>query len=356
MRLSSGDSRILMSVAPAPDQPDRERYQIFHDVLAQKVLDWRRRYTAAAEQRAAEAVAEEQRRRAEKEALASARLRRLLAVAVLLALTATGLAGLAWQQMNEARAQRQTADRLRIVADKGAADADLANRSAEQRRLELLASSAARGALEQENRNLQLARDAAEARLSGQAAQAARLEEQAAAAARLAVTRRADEARLLDAARREQQAGDAALQRSEAAQRQLDTISAAPTVPAGTSPTPGTATSGAAPPPAPVPSPDPTPPPSPPETVKKDDEVKEPAPPTVPAPNAAGDRHQSRRAIIARSIDEASTPRTDVSGRTPLRCFSRRCSSGAPIRASGSALLASATSSRMCRTTISGSR
>ena len=160
-----------VSVAPAPDQPARERYQIFHDVLAQKVLEWRRRYIAAADQRAAEtrpknsACALKRRRRPPRGFAGCSRSRSFLA------LTATGLAGLAWQQMNEARAQRETANRLRIVADKGAADADLANRSAEQRRLELLASSAARGALEQENRNLQLARNAAEARLSGQAAQ-----------------------------------------------------------------------------------------------------------------------------------------------------------------------------------------
>ena len=221
--------------------------------------------------------------------MASARLRRLLAVAMLLAMAATGLAGLAWQQMQEARAQRQTADRLRIVADKGAADADLANRSAEQRRLELLAAGAARGALEQENRNLQLARDAAEARLAGRAAQAARLEEQAVAAARLAATRRADEARLLDAARREQQAGDAALQRSEAAQRQLDTITAPATVtvPASGTPAAGAAAPGSEPPPPPAASPDPTPAP-PPETEKKDVEVKGAAPPPTPAPTPSG--------------------------------------------------------------------
>ena len=313
LRLSAGDSRILVSVAPAPDQPNRERFQIFHDVLAQKVLDWRRRYVAAAEQRAAEAMAEEQRSRAEKEATAAARLRRLLAVAVLLAMTATGLAALAWQQMQEARAQRQNADRLRIVADKGAADADLANRSAEQRRLELLAASAARGALEQENRNLQLARDAAEARLAGRAMQAARLEQEALAAARLAATRRADEARLLDAARREQQAGDAALQRSEAAQRQLDTISTAAPVPAGPTSAPTAATPGAetSPPPT-VAVPDPPAPTVPSEPVTKNDGRTAPAPapplettpkpPTGASSKPAGDyREVYRRGINAKN-------------------------------------------------------
>jgi hypothetical protein len=309
LRLSAGDSRILVSVAPAPDQPNRERFQIFHDVLAQKVLDWRRRYVAAAEQRAAEAVAEEQRRRAEKEAMAAARLRRLLAVAALLAVTATGLAALAWQQMQEARAQRQTADRLRIVADKGAADADLANRSAEQRRLELLAASAARGALEQENRNLQLARNAAEARLAGRATQAARLEQEAVVAAQLAATRRADEARLLDAARREQQAGDVALQRSEAAQRQLDSISPAVTAAEPTPPPEPTAGPKPAPETAPSPPPDPTPLPAPPETETKRDDPTGPGPPLGTAspppeatPRPTGDyREVYRRGINAKN-------------------------------------------------------
>jgi hypothetical protein len=308
LKLSAGDRRILVSVAPAPDQPNRERFQIFHDVLAQKVLDWRRRYVAAAEQRAAEAVAEEQRGRAEKEARVASRLRWLLAVAMLLAVAATGLATLAWWQTNEARAQRQNADRLRILADKGAADADLANRSAEQRRLELLAASASRGALEQENRNLQLAKEAAEARLTGQVAQAARLEKEAVAAASLASSRRGEEARLLEAARREQQAGDLALQRSEAAQRQLETLPAvAPTTaaappPPGPTAAPPTTTTGGEPPVKEEPPTEPPPTAAPPAD-PKDPGAKAPAPGPEGAGSApVGDyREVYRRAINAKN-------------------------------------------------------
>ncbi len=65
VRLSSGENRILTPVAPPPDQPSRESYQIFHDVLAAAVLEWRNRTRLAAERAAAEARAEEQRRRAE---------------------------------------------------------------------------------------------------------------------------------------------------------------------------------------------------------------------------------------------------------------------------------------------------
>jgi hypothetical protein len=67
LKLSSGENRILTPVAPPPDQPARESYQIFHDVLAGAVLEWRNRYVQAAEKAAAEAKAEEQRLRAEEE-------------------------------------------------------------------------------------------------------------------------------------------------------------------------------------------------------------------------------------------------------------------------------------------------
>jgi hypothetical protein len=75
-RLSSGENRILIPVAPPPDQPSRESYQIFHDVLAAAVLEWRNRHVGAAEKLEAETRAEEQRKRAEHEAQAAARLRK----------------------------------------------------------------------------------------------------------------------------------------------------------------------------------------------------------------------------------------------------------------------------------------
>jgi len=71
-KLSSGVTRILSPVPPSP-----VRYQIYHDVLAEGVLDWRRRYVQRSE--AAEARAREQalRAQAENEARVAARLRRL---------------------------------------------------------------------------------------------------------------------------------------------------------------------------------------------------------------------------------------------------------------------------------------
>jgi WD40 repeat protein len=49
-RLAEGDQRILREVPPPLDEPQAEpRYEIFHDVLALAVLDWRRRRVADAE-------------------------------------------------------------------------------------------------------------------------------------------------------------------------------------------------------------------------------------------------------------------------------------------------------------------
>ncbi len=46
-RLSGADIRILRGIAPPPDKSDEPRYEIFHDVLAAAILDWRQRYVQA---------------------------------------------------------------------------------------------------------------------------------------------------------------------------------------------------------------------------------------------------------------------------------------------------------------------
>ncbi len=43
-KLSNGRQRILRPVGPSPSQPDIERYEIFHDILAQPILEWRKQY------------------------------------------------------------------------------------------------------------------------------------------------------------------------------------------------------------------------------------------------------------------------------------------------------------------------
>jgi WD40 repeat protein/tetratricopeptide (TPR) repeat protein len=94
--LSSPDIRILRPIAAPPDRPAELRYEIFHDVLAAAVLDWRARFVAEQQQieterkRAedaerqqrelakAQAEAEAERRRAEEQAR-SARINRIVA-------------------------------------------------------------------------------------------------------------------------------------------------------------------------------------------------------------------------------------------------------------------------------------
>ena len=192
VKLSSGESRILTSVAPAPDQPARERYQIFHDVLAEKVLDWRRRYVLAAEQRAAEAVAQEQRERAEKEARAAARLRRLLALVGVLLVLASGAAWFAWRQTLQAEAGRRAADQSRLEAERSRAEADQEKHNAEASRLDVLAANSRNAILESEAQQLRLNAQEAEARFAGRTEQANRLKQQAAAAAAQAAAEQTD--------------------------------------------------------------------------------------------------------------------------------------------------------------------
>jgi WD40 repeat protein len=68
-QLSGGSQRILRRLPPALDQPNaEERYEIFHDVLAKPILEWRRRYRQNAEmeserQRHAEELQRERQRR-----------------------------------------------------------------------------------------------------------------------------------------------------------------------------------------------------------------------------------------------------------------------------------------------------
>ncbi len=62
-RLSGSGMRILSPVAPPTDRPGPVRYEIYHDSLAQAILDWRRRYVAEREK----AEVERERRKQERE-------------------------------------------------------------------------------------------------------------------------------------------------------------------------------------------------------------------------------------------------------------------------------------------------
>ncbi|MGH8070026.1 MAG: tetratricopeptide repeat protein [Candidatus Entotheonellia bacterium] len=129
--LSGGGDRILRPVAPPSDQPTTPRYEIFHDVLAPAILDWRARYLqqqelAEAEKREAvrqreleqaQTLAEEQRRRAEEQARVARRLRRLLGMLVMVSLLVVGVGIYAWT----ARAQAEQQARLSFSRELAAA-------------------------------------------------------------------------------------------------------------------------------------------------------------------------------------------------------------------------------------------
>jgi hypothetical protein len=214
VKLSSGENRILTPVAPAPDQPAGEWYQIFHDVLAAAVLEWRTRYVKVAEQKAAEAVAQEERRRAEKEARAAARLRKLLALVAVLFVLAAAAAVVAWRQTQTARAQSRLAEQQRLRADLKEAEADSANHAAQARLVETNAANARNIALEAEKEGLKLTAQAAEARVAGQLEQSARLKQQAVVATSRAASAQQDVTRYTLEAKKEQAAADAALTRA----------------------------------------------------------------------------------------------------------------------------------------------
>jgi WD40 repeat protein len=87
-RLASGRERILRPVPPPVDQPGAPRYEIFHDVMAPAVLDWRRRWVA--ERQLAEAQLEH--RRTRRRLLVSWSVSGLLAVLLVVAVVAVVVA------------------------------------------------------------------------------------------------------------------------------------------------------------------------------------------------------------------------------------------------------------------------
>ena len=132
-KLSSGENRILTPVAPAPDSPGTPRYQIFHDVLAASILDWRNR-------RRADELARER----ELEARRNSRLRSLVwGLAVLLVLTAAA-GGWAYYETRKARQSAREAEYERQSAQAAEVSAQAAQDLADSRFLELQAAGLAK--------------------------------------------------------------------------------------------------------------------------------------------------------------------------------------------------------------------
>ena len=151
-KLSSPEVRILRPIGPPPDRPAVLRYEIFHDVLAPAILDWRARQVQALERADAEARAEEQRLRAEIQAGAARRLRRWALALALVSLVTVTIA-------SYALVERARADRERGRAEHQAALAEATQRRAEEQAA--LAAMRAEEA-EQATRNVERARQDAE--------------------------------------------------------------------------------------------------------------------------------------------------------------------------------------------------
>ena len=109
-QLSSQDVRILRSVPPPLDQPDEPHFEIFHDVLAQGILDWRTRYVQAQQREEAERQLAGERRRV-------ARLWLVLIGSSLVLIGMVGLAIFAFLQWNTAQDKTQEAEEQAQIAE-----------------------------------------------------------------------------------------------------------------------------------------------------------------------------------------------------------------------------------------------
>ena len=133
-KLSSTGVRILRPVAPPLDQPGLPRYEIFHDVLAGAIVDWRARYVRAQELAEAERLRIESERRLVEERveadrkLAEARhranrLRWGIVGLSLMLLVMIGLAIFAFQQRTTARRAQTEAVSQRVAAERAQTEA-----------------------------------------------------------------------------------------------------------------------------------------------------------------------------------------------------------------------------------------
>lgn len=127
-KLSQPETRIVRPVEPPADRPTGLRFEIFHDVLAAAILDWRARFVqaqerAAAHQRIAEERQEaerriqEQKRRAEEEARAARRLRRMLVGLAAACVVAVVAAVAAWRAESSKRRAEINAHEARGAAE-----------------------------------------------------------------------------------------------------------------------------------------------------------------------------------------------------------------------------------------------
>ena len=204
-KLAEKSNSILTPVAAPPDQPEASRYEIFHDMLAPAILEWRGRYVEAQrrEQATREAAKKEKeaaiQRQFKAQAKATKRFRRLAVAMAIVSVIAVAAAGFAFTQLARADAALGEAERARKDADdqraRAVQAADAANKS------EAKAVKAA-GLAEDERRNAEQAAErerTAKLEIDAQRREAIRLREVAEEEKAFAETQK----ELADAARQE---------------------------------------------------------------------------------------------------------------------------------------------------------
>ncbi|MGH3752901.1 MAG: hypothetical protein ACRDRP_09425 [Pseudonocardiaceae bacterium] len=151
--LSAGRQSILRPVPPPAGVPGPHRYEIFHDVLGDAVLDWRRHYVAqrVQEEASRELVAEREKARAEAQATRQ-RLRqtRLLAGLMVMLLIAGALGVYSYLSYREAKKQQLLSEAAAVLSDnpvqslRKAVEADQTKSDEEAREAVLTAASVPR--------------------------------------------------------------------------------------------------------------------------------------------------------------------------------------------------------------------
>lgn len=144
-KLAKPGVHILRRLAPACEGEGAPRFEIFHDKLAEAIVEWRQRLEREEARDKARIEAEELRRREREDLdrrLARERARRLTYVVAALGVVALLMAGLvllAWTQRTRALREQRQAQSARALAEEKAAearraqeDADLQRRTAEQ--------------------------------------------------------------------------------------------------------------------------------------------------------------------------------------------------------------------------------
>jgi hypothetical protein len=118
--LSSGARRILRPVPPAAGVAGSPRYEIFHDVMGDAVLDWRRQHLAKRQQEIASQRLVAEREQAEAATRTAKRLLRLTLVSValvVLLLISAGLVVITYQSIQTSHQQQRLAEQQQRLGE-----------------------------------------------------------------------------------------------------------------------------------------------------------------------------------------------------------------------------------------------